>query len=108
LQLRANSKPLLGGFAALMLKFVLRFWTPRYRANPRPFAVWPFPRTIDGQFRAKTGQQRRILPPCRTRHDARQSTGTAQAAPERTARISRVDSPRQTIRARQSRKRLGN
>jgi len=25
---------LLGGFAALMLKFVLRFWTPRYRANP--------------------------------------------------------------------------
>jgi hypothetical protein len=27
---------LLGGFAALMLKFVLRFWTPRFRANPRP------------------------------------------------------------------------
>jgi hypothetical protein len=25
---------LLGGFAAQMLKCVLRFWTPRYRANP--------------------------------------------------------------------------
>jgi hypothetical protein len=24
----------LGGFAALMLKLVLRFWMPRYRANP--------------------------------------------------------------------------
>jgi hypothetical protein len=33
LQLRANSKPLLGGYAALMLKFVLRFWTVRWRAN---------------------------------------------------------------------------
>jgi hypothetical protein len=31
-----NSKPLLGGYAALMLKFVLRLWTPRSRANPRP------------------------------------------------------------------------
>jgi len=29
-----------------MLKFVLRFWTPRYRANPRPFAVWSFSRTF--------------------------------------------------------------
>jgi hypothetical protein len=28
---------LLGGYAALILKFVLRFWTPRYRANPRTF-----------------------------------------------------------------------
>jgi hypothetical protein len=30
-----NSKPLLGGYAALMLKLMLRFWTPRFRANPR-------------------------------------------------------------------------
>jgi hypothetical protein len=34
-------KPLLGGFAALMLKFVLRFWTPRFRANPRIFICIP-------------------------------------------------------------------
>jgi hypothetical protein len=85
--------PLLGGFAAVMLKFVLRFVSTRYRANPRSFAVCP---------------HHEPLTPCRMRHDARQSTGTALAAPERTARISRVDSPRQTIRARQSRKRLGN
>jgi hypothetical protein len=35
----AKSKPLLGGYAALMLNFVLRFWMPRFRANPRPSAV---------------------------------------------------------------------
>ena len=34
-------KPLLGGFAALMLKSVLRFWTPRSRANPRLFVICP-------------------------------------------------------------------
>ena len=27
-----NLKPLSGGYAALLLKLVLRFWTPRYRA----------------------------------------------------------------------------
>jgi hypothetical protein len=31
-----DSKPLLEGYAALMLEFVLRFWLKRYRANPRP------------------------------------------------------------------------
>jgi hypothetical protein len=30
-----------------MLKFVLRFWTPRCRANPRTFAVCPRQRTFD-------------------------------------------------------------
>ena len=34
-------KQLLGGYAALMLKFVLRFWTPRFRANPRLFSNIP-------------------------------------------------------------------
>jgi hypothetical protein len=35
-QVAVQSKNLLlGGYAALMLKFVLRFWTPRCRANPR-------------------------------------------------------------------------
>src|ERR1035437_281163 len=55
-------KTLLGGFAALMLKCVLRFWTPRYRANPRPFAVWPRLRTFDGvQFGATPEKQRRYF-----------------------------------------------
>jgi len=59
-------KQLLGGFAALMLLFVLRFWTPRYRANPRDFAVWPRQRTID----ARAG--RATMPPeCRNRADQR-------------------------------------
>jgi hypothetical protein len=29
-------KPHLVGYAALMLNFALRFWTPHFRANPRP------------------------------------------------------------------------
>ena len=49
--LKAGAKPgniiaftFTDSYAALMLKLVLRFWTPRYRVNPRLFAVCPLPR----------------------------------------------------------------
>ena len=60
-QVNSIQKPLLGGYAALMLKFVLRFWTPRFRANPRCFQRYHFQRSNSARSRL-LNNSRIVLP----------------------------------------------